>query len=50
VGVESFKKPENVVHQDTVYAKGNPIQVAEATIVSKTGRQLVIRDGAYLVF
>ncbi len=50
VGVESFKKPENVVHQDIVYAKGNPIQVAEAAIISKTGRQLVIRDGAYLVF
>ena len=50
VGVQSFIKPENVVHQDTVYAKGNPIQVAEAAIISKTGRRPVIRDGAYLVF
>jgi leucyl aminopeptidase (aminopeptidase T) len=50
VGVRSFKRPENVVHQDIVYAKGNPIQVAEAVIVSKTGRKPVMRDGAYLVF
>jgi leucyl aminopeptidase (aminopeptidase T) len=50
VGVASFQRPENVVHQDIVYAKGNPIQVAEAVIISKTGRKPVIRDGAYLVF
>ncbi len=50
VGVGSFKKPENVVHQDIVYAKGNPIQVAEAVIVSASGRKPVIRGGAYLVF
>lgn len=50
VGVSSFKRPENVVHQDLVYAKGNPVQVAEAVIVSKTGCKPVIRDGAYLLF
>lgn len=50
VGVKAFLKPENVVHQDIVYAKGNPIQVAEAVVVGPAGRQLVIRDGAYVVF
>jgi hypothetical protein len=48
-GVDSFLKAENVVHQDIVYAKGNPIQVMEAVIVSKSGRAAVIRDGNYLV-
>lgn len=50
VGVHSFRKPENVVHQDIVYAKGNPIQVAEAVVASATGRRFVIREGAYVVF
>ena len=50
VGVKAFQKPENVVHQDIVYAKGNPIQVAEAVIVGSSGNKPVIRDGAYLVF
>lgn len=50
VGVKAFLDPANVVHQDIVYAKGNPIQVAEAVVVGPVGRKLVIRDGVYLVF
>ena len=50
VGVEAFISPEMVVHQDIVYAKGNPIQVAEATLVGDDGRTRVIRNGAYVVF
>lgn len=50
VGPGSFKNSRNAVHQDIVYAKGNPIEVEEAAIVSKTGRRPVIRDGAYIVF
>jgi hypothetical protein len=50
VGVAAFASPQTVVHQDIVYAKGNPIQVAEATVVSASGRTTVIRDGAYVVF
>jgi leucyl aminopeptidase (aminopeptidase T) len=50
VGVSSFKKPDYVVHKDIVYAKGNPIQVAEAVIISKTGSKPVMRDGTYLLF
>ena len=50
VGVKAFLAPGNVVHQDIVYARGNAIQVAEATVVGPAGRRLVIRDGAYVVF
>jgi hypothetical protein len=50
VGMSAFRKPENVIHQDIVYAKGNPIQVLEASIVSPAGRTPVIREGAYIVF
>ncbi len=49
-GVKQFLEPGNVVHQDIVYAKGNPIQVAEAVVVGPAGRKAVIRDGAYVVF
>jgi leucyl aminopeptidase (aminopeptidase T) len=50
VGVEDFAGPETVVHQDIVYAKGNPIQVELAEIVQSDGRRVaVIRDGNYLM-
>ena len=50
VGVETFHRPETVVHQDIVYARGNPIQVAEATVIGRAGAVLIIRDGIYVVF
>ena len=51
VGVQAFIEPETVVHQDVVYAKGNPIQVAEATAVRPGGeRTRIIRNRAYSVF
>lgn len=50
VGVKAFKAPEMVVHQDIVYAKGNPIQIAEAVVVRGGAKVPVIRDGEYLVF
>jgi leucyl aminopeptidase (aminopeptidase T) len=47
-GVAEFKKPENVVHQDIVYARGNPITIRKAEMVTTGGkRTTVIRDGAY---
>ena len=46
VGVDYFESPENVVHQDIVYAKGNPIQVERATIIHPDGRQVVVIDEA----
>jgi leucyl aminopeptidase (aminopeptidase T) len=45
VGVEDFKSPESVVHQDIVYAEGNPVQVERAVIVHPDGRQVAVIDG-----
>jgi len=51
IGVANFIQPDMVVHQDIVYAKGNPIQVAEATAIRPGGgRTRIIRNGAYVVF
>lgn len=48
VGLSRFASPDNVVHQDIVYAHGNPITIAAADIVTADGkRTAVIRDGAY---
>jgi leucyl aminopeptidase (aminopeptidase T) len=51
IGVAKFIQPDTVVHQDVVYAKGNAIQIAEATAVRLDGERLrIIRNGAYVVF
>ncbi|HTY61256.1 MAG TPA: hypothetical protein VMG30_03260 [Acidobacteriota bacterium] len=50
VGVAAFLRPDTVVHQDTVYAKGNPIQVAEATVIGPRGEVTIIHNGTYVVF
>jgi hypothetical protein len=50
VGPGSFASPGTVVHQDTVYATGNPIQVAEALVVKGGNATTVIRGGRYVVF
>jgi hypothetical protein len=51
VGVSKFIQKETVVHQDVVYAKGNPIQVAEATVLRPDGSKTrIIRNGEYAVF
>lgn len=50
VGPDSFSAPEHVLHQDIVYARGNPIRIAEATIVRGTDRKVVMRDSEYIVF
>ncbi len=50
IGASAFKRPENVVHQDIVYARGNPIQATEATIVGPAGRTPVIGDSSCVVF
>jgi hypothetical protein len=50
VGVKAFARPDTVIHQDIVYARGNPIEVAEAAVAGPKGRTTVIRDGSYLVF
>ncbi len=48
VGVDDFDHPGNVVHQDIVYAAGNPVQVERADIVHPDGRRItVIENGEY---
>ncbi len=46
VGVEDFEKPGNVVHQDIVYAAGNPIRAERVVLVHPDGRQVVVIDGS----
>jgi len=50
VGVAAFRSPGTVVHHDIVYAAGNPIQVAEATVHTPRGPETVMRDGRYIIF
>ena len=50
VGVAAFSRREHVVHQDIVYARGNPIQVAEAVVRRGGLATTIIRSGEYLVF
>jgi hypothetical protein len=50
IGPGDFLHPDNVLHQDVVYAKGNPIQIADATAVRPEGKTRIIRNGAYVVF
>ena len=50
-GVTQFKSPATVVHQDIVYAPGNPVGIACADLVAPDGkRTTVIRDGAYVLW
>jgi leucyl aminopeptidase (aminopeptidase T) len=50
VGPTAFVGPHTVVHQDIVYARGNPIQIAEAALTRPEGRVVVLRGGSYVVF
>ena len=49
-GVRSFLSPDTVLHHDLVYARGNPIQVTEATAVGPRGRTRIMRNGEYVLF
>ncbi len=50
VGVEEFSSPGTVVHQDIVYAKGNPVQLESAELIHPDGRRVrVISRGEYLL-
>jgi len=50
VGVTAFSRREHVVHQDIVYARGNPIRVVDAVVKRADLAMPVIRDGDYVVF
>lgn len=50
-GLDAFRSPRTVVHQDIVYARGNPITVATADLVTADGnRTTVIRRGEYALW
>ncbi len=49
-GVDRFRSPATVVHQDIVYAKGNPVQVRRAAVIHPDGRvNEIISDGEYVI-
>jgi hypothetical protein len=50
VSPSNFAAPELVVHNDIVYARGNPIQVREAVALGPNGRTVLISDGEYVIF
>jgi len=50
VGVDRFASPDKVVHQDIVYARGNPIQVTRAVAVHPDRRVAIIRNSTYELF
>lgn len=51
VGIDAFKSPDTVIHQDIVYARGNPITVARADLVGPgEGRTTVIHSGDYVLW
>ena len=50
VGVPAFRFPQTVVHQDLVYAPGNPVSVRLAVVHKATESVKVMENGRYLVF
>jgi hypothetical protein len=39
------------VHQDIVYAPGNPVEIARADMVARDGARIpIIQDGAYILW
>jgi leucyl aminopeptidase (aminopeptidase T) len=50
-GVQQFTDPSHVVHQDIVYAKGGPVEIASLVLEYEDGSsEEVIRDGEYTIF
>jgi leucyl aminopeptidase (aminopeptidase T) len=50
VGPAQFAKPENIIHQDIVYAKGCPVTVTTLTLKYPNGaEEQIIKDGEYTV-
>ncbi len=51
VGVAAFSDPSHVVHQDIVYAKDGPIEIASLVLEYKDGTsEEIIGDGDYTIF
>ena len=50
VGVAAFRSMDTVLHQDVVYAKGNPVSIGEAAVLRNGERTIVMKDGVYRIF
>jgi len=51
VGVDAFADPSLVIHQDIVYAKGGPIEIASLDLEYEDGAsEQIMADGEYTVF
>ncbi len=49
-GLAAFLDPSNVVHQDIVYAKGNPITILRADLVREDATRIaILREGKYVL-
>lgn len=48
-GVEKFKRPENAVHKDIIYAKNSPIGVKSIELIFKDGTRRNIWDGEWYI-
>ncbi len=50
-GIAQFKSPSTVVHEDIVYAAGNPVGIARADLIARDGtHRTILRDGAYVLW
>jgi len=50
-GVQQFSDPSHVVHQDTVYAKGGPVEVASLVLEYDDGSsEELIKDARFTIF
>ena len=49
VGVDDFEIPANVVHQDIVYAEGNPIQAEKVVLIHSDGSRVSVIENAEYV-
>jgi hypothetical protein len=50
-GVAQFSDPSHVVHQDIVYAKGGPVEIASLVLEYEDGTsEEIIKDAEYTVF
>jgi len=50
-GVAKFSDPAHVVHQDTVYAKGGPVEIASLILEYEDGStEEIIKDAEYTIF
>jgi hypothetical protein len=48
VGPDAFRDPNNVWHEDFVYARGCPIQIKRMTLVDDTGKsEVLFAEGSY---